>query len=75
MTANDVLENSLGDGSENVESIKDDYHCSPVKERDLSADQQQILVNLVKVKDQEIRELKMQLNNASLDQDNISPLR
>ena len=53
MTAKDVLENSLGTGSENaIESPKDEYHQTPGKgEGDLSADQQQILVNLVKVKD------------------------
>ena len=60
-------------------------HKTPDKEERLSPDQQQILANLVKVKDQEIRDLKNQLNNASLEQDspgrrssnsaNVSPLR
>ena len=60
-------------------------HKTPDKEERLSPDQQQILVNLVKVKDQEIRDLKNQLNNASLEQGspgrrssnsaNASPLR
>ena len=52
MTAKDVLEQSL-DGSENaVFSPSDGKHLTPTKgEGDLSADQQQILVNLEKVKD------------------------
>ena len=51
VTAQDVLDQSLG-GSENaVDSPNDGAHGSPVKEGDLSTEQQQILVNLVKVKD------------------------
>ena len=68
-----------------MESPTNGNHKSPDNEERLSPDHQQILVNLVKVKDQEIKDLKNQLNNASLEQDspgrrethsaNASPLR
>ena len=52
MTAKDVLEHSLLSGSENAVDSPQDGHHSPHKgDGDLSPDQQQILVNLVKVKD------------------------
>lgn len=68
VTANDVLEQSLVSGSENAVDSPKDGRLSPHKgDGALSSDQQQILVNLVKVKDEEIRQLKVQLNNASLE--------
>ena len=58
MTANDVLEQSLEASENAVDSPTEGKHKSPENEERLSPDQQQILVNLVKVKDQEIRDLK-----------------
>ena len=51
MTANDVLEQSLEASENAVDSPTEGKHKSPENEERLSPDQQQILVNLVKVKD------------------------
>lgn len=42
---------------------------------DDGADERQMLVNLVKVKDEEIKQLKMQLSDIDLDKSNVSPER